>query len=178
MNVPPTTPLGSLNSGQALSMYGGSSAEQFLRGEGRCFNCRRLLGHDPVKECHGINSGHYPKKLTLKLLPRVKSESPSLRPFKPQTLDLAEESPNVGNTRPTKSGWRRRLMRPCLKHRKKQQPLRLMLLLLWLPILLPLPALHPMPASLRSHKSLYSPHAALLCIWWRSLCWQVHLCPS
>ena len=43
-NVPPPIPLGSLGSGQGLSMYGGSSAKKFLRGKHRCFNCRRLLG--------------------------------------------------------------------------------------------------------------------------------------
>ena len=43
-NAPPPIPLGSLGSGQGLSMYGGSSTKKFLRGKHRCFNCRRLLG--------------------------------------------------------------------------------------------------------------------------------------
>ena len=49
MNASSLSPLGSLGRGQALSMYGGSSTEQFLRGKRRCFNCRRLLGRDPTK---------------------------------------------------------------------------------------------------------------------------------
>ena len=64
MNVPPPSPPASLGSSQipALSLYSGSSMEQFLYDEHRCFNCRCLLGRDPTKYCFSIKSGHYPKK--------------------------------------------------------------------------------------------------------------------
>jgi hypothetical protein len=48
MNAPPPSPLGLVNT-PYMSMYGGSSAEQFLRGERRCFICERSLGHDDPK---------------------------------------------------------------------------------------------------------------------------------
>ena len=45
MNVLPPSSQSSANSPN-MSMYGGNSAEQFLRGERRCFICERFLGRD------------------------------------------------------------------------------------------------------------------------------------
>ena len=71
MGAPPSSPLGSLVSGQtpAFALYGGSSVEFFLRGKRRCFQCNL-----PLVSATAVQAASAARRMSPKLSLMVRSE--------------------------------------------------------------------------------------------------------